>query len=172
MPLPSFAGSDFTTGDEEQWFLGVFITLKNEWNKARADQGFTSTAQYFAEWDEDHALFLSTFYPKIYRRILKDNPLGEYYPQPESSRWHKVMQDNPDFRKRFQQWRNGEPRLRIYPATPEETELARERRRAERKERYRQRCMRYQLELDRAEERLRLQEEQRQQQLHEIMDET
>jgi len=32
--------------------------------------------------------------------------------------------------------------------------------------------MRYQLELNRTEERLRLQEEQRQQQLHEIMDET
>jgi hypothetical protein len=172
MPLPSFTGSDFTTGDEERWFLGMFVTLENEWNKVRADQGFTATAQYFAEWDEDHALFLSTFYPKRYKQILKDNPLGEYYPQPTSSRWHKVMEDNPDFRKRFFRWRNGEPRLRIYPATPEETELARERRRAERKERYRQRCMRYQLELDRAEERLRLQEQQQQQQLHKIMDET
>jgi hypothetical protein len=109
MPLPSFTGSDFTTGDKERWFLGVFVTLENEWNKARADQGFTATAQYFAEWDEDHALFLSTFYPKIYRRILKDNPLGEYYPQPTSSRWHKVMEDNPNFRKRFFRWRNGEP---------------------------------------------------------------
>ena len=67
MPLPSFAGEDFTTGDEERWFLRVFVTLENEWNKARADQGFTATAQYFAEWDEDHALFLSTFYPKIYK---------------------------------------------------------------------------------------------------------
>jgi hypothetical protein len=153
-------------------FLSVFVTLENEWNKARADQGFTATTQYFAEWDEDHALFLSTFYPKIYKRILKDNPPSEYYPQPTSSRWHKVMEDNPNFRKRFQRWRNGEPRLRIYPATPEETELARERRQAERKERYRQRCMRYQMELDRAEERLRLQEEQQQQQLHKIMDET
>jgi hypothetical protein len=70
------------------------------------------------------------------------------------------MEDNPNFRKRFQRWRNGEPRLRIYPATPEETELAKERRHAERKEQYQQHCMRYQLELDRAEERLRLQEEQ------------
>jgi hypothetical protein len=172
MPLPSFTGEDFTTGNEERWFLGVFVTLENEWNKARADQGFTATAQYFAEWDEDHALFLSTFYPKIYKRILKDNPLGEYYPQPESSRWHKVMQDNPDFCKIFHRWRNGEPQLRIYPATPEETELARERRHAKRKERYRQRCMHYQMELDRAEERERLQEEQRQQQLRKIMDET
>jgi len=172
MPLPSFTGSDFTTGDEERWFLGVFVTLENEWNKARADQGFTATAQYFTKWDEDHALFLRTFYPKIYKRIRKDNPLSEWYPQPKSSRWHKVLEDNPDFRKRFHCWRNGEPRLCIYPATPEETELARERRHAKRKERYRQRCMRYQMELDRAEERLRLQEEQRQQQLHEIMDET
>jgi hypothetical protein len=32
--------------------------------------------------------------------------------------------------------------------------------------------MRYQMELDRAKERLQLQEEQQQQQLHEIMDET
>jgi hypothetical protein len=56
--------------------------------------------------------------------------------------------------------------------TPEETELARERHRAERKERYQQRCMRYKMELDHTEERLRLQEEQQQQQLHEIMDET
>jgi hypothetical protein len=172
MPFPSFAGENFTTGDEERWFLGVFVTLENEWNKARADQGFSATAQYFAEWDEDHALFISTFYPKIYKRILKDNPLGEYYPQPKSSRWHQVMENNPDFRKRFFHWRNGEPRLRIYPATPEETELARECCCAERKERYRQCCMRYQLELDCAEERLQLQEQQRQQQLHDIMDET
>ena len=77
------------------------------------------------------------------------------------------MEDNPDFRKRFFRWRNREPRLCIYPATPKETELARERRHAERKERYRQRCMRYQLELDRTEERER--EEQR---LQQIMDET
>jgi hypothetical protein len=170
MPFPSFAGENFTTGDEERWFLGVFVTLENEWNKSRANQGFTATASYFAEWDEDHALFVSTFYPGRYRQIFKDNPLGEYYPDPKKSRWYKVMEDNPDFRKRFFHWRNGEPRLRIYPATPEETELARERRRAERKEKYRQRCMHYQMELDRAEERER-QEQQQQQQQYEAMDE-
>jgi hypothetical protein len=82
------------------------------------------------------------------------------------------MEDNPDFCKRFFHWRNGEPRLRIYPATPEETELARERRCTERKERYRQHCMRYQMELDRAEEQERQQEQQQLQQLHELMDET
>jgi hypothetical protein len=131
MPLPSFTGSDFMTSDEEQWFLGVFITLENKWNKVRAEQKFPATSQYFAEWDEDHALVLSTFYPKIYKRLLENNPLREYYPQLKDSRWYKVMEDNPDFRKRFHHWRNGEPRLCIYPATLEETELARERCRTE-----------------------------------------
>jgi hypothetical protein len=107
--LPSFTGSEFTTSNEEKWFLRVFITLENEWNKIRGEQKFHATSQYLAEWDEDHTLFLSTFHPKIYQRILKDHPLREYYPQPRSSQWYKVMEDNPDFCKRFTHWRNGEP---------------------------------------------------------------
>jgi hypothetical protein len=80
MPLPSFTGSNFTTSDKEQWFLEVFVTLENEWNKVRAEQKFPAASQYFTEWDEDHTLFLSTFYPKIYKRLLENNLLGEYYP--------------------------------------------------------------------------------------------
>ena len=107
--LPSFTRSKFTTSNEERWFLRVFVTLENEWNKVRAEQKFPAAFQYFAEWDEDHALFLSTFYLEIYKQILKNNPLGEYYPQPKDSRWHKVMEDNPNFCRRFHHWRNGEP---------------------------------------------------------------
>jgi hypothetical protein len=113
-------------------------------------------------------LFLSTFYPKIYKRLLENNPIGEYFPQPKDFRWHKVMKDNPNFRKQFYHWREGEPCLHIYPEMSKETELARECCHATRKERYRQRCMRYQLELDRTEE----QECQQEQQLHKIMVET
>jgi hypothetical protein len=124
------------TSNKEQWFLRVFITLENEWNKIRGEQKFHAASQYFTEQDEDHTLFLSTFYPKIYQQILKDHLLREYYLQPQSSRWYKVMEDNPNFHKRFNCWRNGEPRLCIYPATPEETKLAQEHDHTECKEQY------------------------------------
>jgi hypothetical protein len=107
--LPSFTSSDFTTSSEKQWFLGTFIALKNEWNQIKAEQKLSTVTQFFTKWNLDHALFISTFYPGVYQQILKDNPYTQYYPQSHDSQWHSIMEQNPDFHKRFQCWSNGEP---------------------------------------------------------------